>query len=83
MVARNDGLGRGSGGASIGAVSIGPIAGVTAGAVVVTGALSAEASGFNAFCSTACADAVSATNPMAACLGARIRESIGGPIECD
>jgi hypothetical protein len=72
-MSRNGGLGRGNGGASIGAVSIGPIAGVTAAAVEIASALSAEASGFNAFCSTACADAVSAINPMAASPGARIK----------
>ena len=72
-MSRNGGLGRGSGGASIGAVSIGPIAGVTAGAVVIASAFSAEMSGFDAFCSTACADAVSAIKPMAASLGARIK----------
>jgi hypothetical protein len=67
-VSRIDGLGRGSGGDAIGAVSIGPIAGATSGAVVI-----ARASGFNEFCSTACADAVSAINPMAASLGTRIK----------
>jgi hypothetical protein len=41
--------------------------------VVIASALSAEAAEFNAFCSTACADAVSAINPMAASLGARIK----------
>ena len=56
-VSRNDGLGRGSGGASIGAVSIGTMAGVTTGAVGTS------------FCSTARAGAVSVINAMATLIG--------------